>query len=593
MSCFEVLGISPTKDKKTIRHAYASLAKKYNLETDAEEIQRLKDAYDSAMAYAKEDTVGIGDNVIPELISEEIVISSDADDEEQENTGIFFESESLWENYGKTQYEKIKELPGLKKIENYIEEGHIFSFAEGKEYVMSSEFLHNQYEEYYIHTLFEMFEKYLDMLKSHFDGKAEAIREEVSARFFLPFAFMYGWSEGMRDFESENLYKTFSDILEQSSILKKAEVTAFSINAKKYHELTIAYRDDDKEKQDFFWSSLWQYGLNHDELPVVKVKNDFSFWSMLAVFLETHKDLDFKSYIELEKWFDLSAGKKSSKKHIFQPIIDRIEENTGFSIETINILAMLTKGNHIMGLRQKANLSSYLKENKLSYSAFAYIYELYYFVPEQTEEEQMVMELLQKYEEYEKYYWQQTEQELEKEEDIEMEHVFLKIMECVTDGNQKLMEEMENCISNTEDYYKKHLDEFEERGMGEIEVEEEGIEEDEIQWIAMVDILEKGGYVAECDWCVSKEDFLYSVENLNKVKSKDLKIEDSWLEYDQNITEWLEIIDEKWGKEGMAMFAFDIDSDSYVLFPCKTEKLEQLKEWAEEAGYRIAYGKEM
>lgn len=609
MNCFEVLGISPTKDRKTIRHAYAIQAKKYNLETDTDKVEQLKDAYEKCMSYAKESAGESENNVIEtvylheytddmagtdNVISDEIVISPYTDiytdGGKQKGTGRFFESESLWENYGKLQYEKIKELPGLQKIEKEIEDGHIFSFNESRTYVISPEFLNNQYKEVYMHRLLELFEKYLDILKTHFGRENRNISEEAFGKFFLPFACMYGWNE---TFDGKNLFGKFSDILENSWILNKAEVTAFSVNAKRYYELAMAYKDDDKEKQDFFWSSLWQYGLDHDELPVVKVKNDFSFWKMLTVFLETHKDVDFRAYIELEKQFDLSARKKSSKKHIFQPIIDIMEKNTGFTIETINIWVMLIKGNYITGLREKANLSSYLKENKLNYSIFKFLYELYYYVSDPTEEEQTVMEMLQEYGEYEKYYWQQAERELEKEEDIEMVHAFLKIVECVTDGHRELMEEMEACISDTQKYYKKHLEEFEERSMGEIEVQEEDIEEDEIQWIAMVDILEKSGYAAECDWCEEKEDFLYNIRNLNKIKSKNLEIDDSWLDEEGEIPEWLEIIDEKWAEKGMSMLAFDIDSDSYVLFPCETEKFLQLEEWAKEEGYRIAYGREM
>ncbi|MBD5136582.1 MAG: hypothetical protein HDT39_11585 [Lachnospiraceae bacterium] len=174
-----------------------------------------------------------------------------------------------------------------------------------------------------------------------------------------------------------------------------------------------------------------------------------------------------------------------------------------------------------------------------------------------------------------------------------MEKILLKIVECVTDGNKELMEEMEGCISNTMNYYKSHQEEFESRGIEEDEVEEGEMEEDEIQWIALVDILIKGGYVTECDWKVEKEDFLYNINNLNKLKSKGLKAEDKWLDEDGEITEWLEILDKKWEKEGIVMSAFDIDSDSYVLFPCETDKFEQLKDWAEEDGYRIEYGKEM
>lgn len=43
----------------------------------------------------------------------------------------------------------------------------------------------------------------------------------------------------------------------------------------------------------------------------------------------------------------------------------------------------------------------------------------------------------------------------------------------------------------------------------------------------------------------------------------------------------------------IAMLAFDIDSDSYVFFPCDIAKIKQLEEWAKEEDFRIAYAKEM
>lgn len=168
-----------------------------------------------------------------------------------------------------------------------------------------------------------------------------------------------------------------------------------------------------------------------------------------------------------------------------------------------------------------------------------------------------------------------------------MKHAFIKIMECVTEGNKELVKELEDCILNTEGYYKSHQEAFEERGM---EVDDE---EEEIQWIALVDILEREGYVVECDWSEELEDFLYHVRELNMVRAQGLQVEDTWFEEDGEVTDWLEILDEKWEKENMAMLAFDIDSDSYVIFPCDIEKFEQLEEWAEDAGFRIGYAKDM
>lgn len=449
MNCFELLGIAPTKDKKIIRHAYASQAKKYHLETDAEEIERLKDAYDIAMAYTKEvvDIVNViedvgedrdiahyirEENAIPELPIEEIRVSFTEEEKQQEEKNVFYKSKTLWENYEKIQYERVKELPGIEKIRKGIDEGHIFSFEEGKEYVMSPEFLHNQYEEFYIQALLELFAEYGEKLVSYFDGGAASFKhEEALAQFFLPFAFMYGWdkdsqyqnektflqSDGgqeIQDFIDEYFYEIFFHELEESSLFKKEGIIAFSINAHTYHALTMAYKEDDKEKQDFFWNHIRYQGLDYDELPFVKVKNDFSFWPMLAIFLETHKD--FNIYVELEQKFNLSGKKNDSQKHIFQSVVDSIEGNASISIDIIHMMA--AKENQVVELRKKKQISGYLQENRLDYSAFVYFYELYYFVPERTEEEQKVIELLQEYTEFESYYWEQVEQEFEEEEEI-------------------------------------------------------------------------------------------------------------------------------------------------------------------------------
>ena len=100
------------------------------------------------------------------------------------------------------------------------------------------------------------------------------------------------------------------------------------------------------------------------------------------------------------------------------------------------------------------------------------------------------------------------------------------------------MKEIEDCISDTEHYYESHQEEFEERGM------EEDDEVEEIQWIAMVDILEREGYVSECDWSEGLEDFLYHVRELNGVKSNGLEVKDTWFDENGEVTEWLEILDE-------------------------------------------------
>lgn len=53
MSVWEILGIEPTDNQSTIKKAYAKKLKVYHPEDDPEGFQRLREAYDSALVYAK------------------------------------------------------------------------------------------------------------------------------------------------------------------------------------------------------------------------------------------------------------------------------------------------------------------------------------------------------------------------------------------------------------------------------------------------------------------------------------------------------------------------------------------------------------
>lgn len=53
MNAFEILGIEPTEDKKTIKKAYASLVKKYHPEEDMQKWQEIHEAYQRALEWAE------------------------------------------------------------------------------------------------------------------------------------------------------------------------------------------------------------------------------------------------------------------------------------------------------------------------------------------------------------------------------------------------------------------------------------------------------------------------------------------------------------------------------------------------------------
>ena len=53
MSIWDILGVPKESDLKTIKKAYAKLLKENNPEDNAEEYQKLREAYDEAIKYKK------------------------------------------------------------------------------------------------------------------------------------------------------------------------------------------------------------------------------------------------------------------------------------------------------------------------------------------------------------------------------------------------------------------------------------------------------------------------------------------------------------------------------------------------------------
>lgn len=115
----------------------------------------------------------------------------------------------------------------------------------------------------------------------------------------------------------------------------------------------------------------------------------------------------------------------------------------------------------------------------------------------------------------------------------------------------------------------------------------------DLQWLGCINVLIDKHYVCECDWKEEKEDFVHAVSSLKGMSALNLEIDGEWFDEKQAIPQWCEILDEKWKSSGCVMAAFDIDSDSYVMFPCEKVEFEKLKGLAESFGHRIDQAKKM
>lgn len=177
--------------------------------------------------------------------------------------------------------------------------------------------------------------------------------------------------------------------------------------------------------------------------------------------------------------------------------------------------------------------------------------------------------------------------------DSKVEKNFIKIAEIVSNNDKVVMDEVKECLSDPEKYLKDNAERYGERGIYIVELEDIIDDISELEWIGLVDILDINDYVCERDYKDELEDFVYFMSNLKGVKENNLIVDEEWFDEEDGITEWCEILDEKWEEQDYCVAAFDIDSDSYVLFPCSIEDFKLLQKYADEAEYRIDLGKEM
>lgn len=168
-----------------------------------------------------------------------------------------------------------------------------------------------------------------------------------------------------------------------------------------------------------------------------------------------------------------------------------------------------------------------------------------------------------------------------------------KIAEIISNNDADVMKEIDICVHDTDTYFKDNAVNYEERGITTEVIKEAEIEEDELRWLGMLDILQKYNYAWEVDTSDFLEDFIDTVQDFNGTKSNNLPINEDWFDEDAEIFEWCEVLDGYWASEGYCIADIEFDGDDLFLFPCPIEQLEELNRLAEEEGYSIGYAKNM
>jgi len=162
--------------------------------------------------------------------------------------------------------------------------------------------------------------------------------------------------------------------------------------------------------------------------------------------------------------------------------------------------------------------------------------------------------------------------------------VYKELVKTISD-DKDFLQNMDRCFCHPREYFKDNVDRYEERGI----TNRDAI--DTFVWIALTDELLESGAAIELDWKEEKEEFLSSIEGL--ANENDLVVDDVLLDDEGDIPTWCKELDNKWMKDGYCIAGIDIDSDSYVLFVCKTDKLKRLTELAKSINHRIDFAQNM
>ncbi len=159
--------------------------------------------------------------------------------------------------------------------------------------------------------------------------------------------------------------------------------------------------------------------------------------------------------------------------------------------------------------------------------------------------------------------------------------VFSEIARIASDGDKEAAERFSFCLSDIRKYYAENREKYFERGFDEYD------DNDTLYWIGLIDILISTGYVCECDYKVDKSDFVLCIGKLKSVSAHSLFFDEERFKEEGNIIDWCEELDDEWEKYGWCVADMEIDSDSYLLFPCRISDLSTLTDLAKRIGHNI------
>ena len=157
----------------------------------------------------------------------------------------------------------------------------------------------------------------------------------------------------------------------------------------------------------------------------------------------------------------------------------------------------------------------------------------------------------------------------------------VEIAALISGEESAVLQSVTSCAENPQGWFESHREQYSQRCVMSSE------DTDLVQWLGLVDILAEHGWVCERDWKDELEDFSYFVQNLHGFQKLGLELNPDWLDEDEDISAWCDVLTEKWAAQGVRIATIGIDSDSYVLFPAAVPQFDELQRLAGEIGQCI------
>lgn len=172
--------------------------------------------------------------------------------------------------------------------------------------------------------------------------------------------------------------------------------------------------------------------------------------------------------------------------------------------------------------------------------------------------------------------WQQKKAPQPEPEPVDLQ-VFPRLAGLIAGQNSKAAQAVAQCAADPEDYFHQHRQQYLQRGVQQPEQPET------LCLLALADQLAEAGLLWELDWKTEQQEFLSVVRQLADRQHPNLPLDPDWFQQQQDMADWIDLLNEKWLPFGFYLSELAMDSDSFSLLCLSLDLLAQLQKAAPNA----------